>query len=123
MAILDIQLFGALVRTVVPANIYKIFGQRVVAERNSLGLSQDALAQRVGLSRASIANIEAGRQRVLLHQVIALAQALEVRAPGDFFMIDIRPNSRQGPMNEIRFHGSTLTSTEMDSLSRLVESA
>jgi hypothetical protein len=32
----------------------------------------------VGLSRTSIANIEAGRQKILLHQLLDLAAAVEV---------------------------------------------
>lgn len=105
------------------ADIYKFFGQRVLAERTALGLSQDDLARRVDLSRASIANIEAGRQRVLLHQVLALAHALGSRSPGDFFTVDIRADPRHGPANEVQFNGSLLTPHEVDALSRLVESA
>lgn len=43
-------------------------------------LTQDALAQRVGLSRASVANVERGRQRVPLHMLYLFARALEVDA-------------------------------------------
>jgi DNA-binding XRE family transcriptional regulator len=41
------------------------------------GLSQDVLAQRVGLTRSSIANLEAGRQRSALHLFVAICQALD----------------------------------------------
>lgn len=51
-------------------------GARVRLIRETLGLSQDDLSKRVGLKRASIANIEVGRQRFLLDGVEDFAKAL-----------------------------------------------
>lgn len=45
-----------------------------------LGLKQEDLALRVPLSRASIANVEAGRQAVPLHHLMELAEALGAAA-------------------------------------------
>lgn len=53
-------------------------GQRVRALRCDRGLTQLALAARSGISRPSIANLEAGRQNVGLDRLLALASALEV---------------------------------------------
>lgn len=58
-------------------SIYRRFGRAVASRRIALKLTQSALGDLVGLSRASIANIESGRQNVLLHQVYSLAGALE----------------------------------------------
>lgn len=44
-------------------------------------MTQAALAAQVGLSRASIANIERGRQSVLLHNALDLASALGLQLP------------------------------------------
>jgi DNA-binding XRE family transcriptional regulator len=52
------------------------FGIKVRQIREVLDITQDDLAKRVGLSRASIANIEVGRQRVLLDDVEKFANAL-----------------------------------------------
>lgn len=57
-------------------SLYKSFGHAVAARRTAQKLTQLELGERVGLSRASIANIESGRQNVLLHQVYRLASAL-----------------------------------------------
>jgi transcriptional regulator with XRE-family HTH domain len=51
-------------------------GMRIRLIREALGLSQDELSKRVNLRRASIANIETGRQRFLLDGVEDFARAL-----------------------------------------------
>lgn len=56
--------------------VYKAFGKAVSTRRKALDLTQAQLASKVNMSRASIANIESGRQNVLLHHVYALAGAL-----------------------------------------------
>ena len=53
-------------------------GERVRALRAGRGLTQLRLAQRSGISRPSIANVEAGRQNVSLRQLCALATAFGV---------------------------------------------
>jgi len=57
--------------------IYKAFGRAVCTRRKELKLTQALLAARVGMSRASIANLESGRQNVLLHHAYHLAAALK----------------------------------------------
>jgi len=61
-----------------PESIYSVFGRRLRELREQHGISQLELAEMSGLTRASIANVESGRQRVLLHQVLRFAQALQV---------------------------------------------
>ena len=58
--------------------VYRGFGAAIAARRKALGKTQDYLATAVGLSRASLANIERGKQRVFLHQILALADALQL---------------------------------------------
>jgi DNA-binding XRE family transcriptional regulator len=57
--------------------VYKEFGQRVRTGRATSKLTQDMLANQIGLSRTSITNIESGKQAVLLHQVYDIAKALD----------------------------------------------
>lgn len=56
--------------------VHRQVGLRVEAIRNALGINQAELAKRTGWTRSSIANIETGRQRLLLDGVERLAQAL-----------------------------------------------
>jgi len=55
--------------------VYLQFGLRVKQLRESLGWKQEDIATKVGLTRASIANIESGKQRVLLDDVTKFARA------------------------------------------------
>lgn len=54
---------------------YVQFGAKVRAMREAIGITQDDLAKRIGLTRTSVVNIESGKQRVLLHHVDAFAKA------------------------------------------------
>ena len=47
-------------------------------KRRALGLTQQQLANQLGISRASLANVETGRQRILVHQLYELADQLSV---------------------------------------------
>ena len=58
--------------------VYEAFGTQVRNERGKLGWTQLDLSRRIGLTRGSVANIEAGRQSVLLHQFLAIAAALKL---------------------------------------------
>lgn len=55
--------------------VYRQFGSKLESMRMALGLSQAELAKRVKLTRASVSNIEAGKQRVLLADVERFATA------------------------------------------------
>ena len=59
-------------------SIYSALGEAVAIRRKAIGLTQAQVAVKVGISRASIANIESGRQKVLLHQVYLFAEALKL---------------------------------------------
>ena len=58
--------------------IYRHIGEKMRQARELHGTTQDALASRANLTRTSVSNIEAGRQRVTIHALLAMAAALEV---------------------------------------------
>lgn len=60
------------------SSFYKSLGDLIRRRRKQLKLTQEALAARLRVSRASIANIETGRQKVLVHQLFELAAALKM---------------------------------------------
>jgi transcriptional regulator with XRE-family HTH domain len=72
--------------------IYKTIGGIIRQRRRRLELPQTTLAARLGISRASLASIETGRQRVLVHHLYALAEALDMK-PGDLLPQMIKSRS------------------------------
>lgn len=55
---------------------YKGFGKAIVVARKEVSVTQDKLGLSIGLSRTSVTNMEAGKQRVLLHTILLIASAL-----------------------------------------------
>jgi transcriptional regulator with XRE-family HTH domain len=56
---------------------YAAVGRRIPKARTG-SLTQEALATKTALTRTSIINIEKGRQQILLHTLVGIAQALRV---------------------------------------------
>jgi len=58
---------------------YAEVGRRVRDRRNKLGLTQEELGRLLSppTTRVSVANIEAGKQRILSHTLVQLAEALK----------------------------------------------
>lgn len=67
-----------------PGSLYEAIGNNIRRIRLRRGITQEALAGLTSLSRASIANIEKGRQRLLVHTLWEIARALDVD-PGELF--------------------------------------
>lgn len=67
-------------------HVYRNLGSRIRELRRSLHQTQDQLARQVNMSRASLANIEAGRQQVLVHHLFALAAALQLDSPAQLLL-------------------------------------
>lgn len=58
--------------------LYRGVGKRVRLLRTRARMTQEQLADSLGVTRSSIANLEAGRQRSPLHLYVGIAQALGV---------------------------------------------
>jgi len=60
------------------AEIYERVGKNLAARRKELERTQSFVANKAGISRPSLANIETGNQTITLHQLYKLAAALEL---------------------------------------------
>ena len=58
--------------------LYREIGGMICRRRRALDLTQAKLAAKLGMSRGALANIETGRQNLLLHQLYRFAAALEM---------------------------------------------
>lgn len=74
------------------SEFYKQIGESIRFRRGK-NLSQEALASAVGLTRTSISNIESGRQKMLLHTLVDIADALKVDASQ---LLPTRPAAPEG---------------------------
>lgn len=60
--------------------LYATIGKLIRVHRQQLGLTQEQVANLLSMSRASVANIENGRQKLLVHTLFDFATALQVDA-------------------------------------------
>lgn len=58
--------------------IYRHIGAQIRAKRRKLKWKQELLASKLAISRGSLANIEIGNQRVLVHQLYKFAAELNL---------------------------------------------
>jgi transcriptional regulator with XRE-family HTH domain len=106
-------------------DLYAEFGRIIRVARTRASLSQADLGRAVGLSRASVANIEAGRQHVALDQLFDFAQAL------NYEPIELLPSFTSGQVNsripgldkEVERHGldPRMTAVLAEIMSRALE--
>lgn len=71
--------------------LYELIGNKLRGRREELRLTQAQIAERLGVTRTSITNIESGTQRVPLHVLLEIVDLLEVS------LYDVLPD-----MSEIR---------------------
>ena len=100
--------------------LYRALGQNVARLRKAKQLTQAEVAAAIGLTRASLANIETGRQKVLLHNVFMLANAL-----GCASILDLIPASFTfaGEDKPVTVHGSPLSEHQLAAVDRFVRAA
>ncbi|UVI39671.1 helix-turn-helix transcriptional regulator [Qipengyuania spongiae] len=102
--------------------IYVALGEAVLVRRKHLGLTQAQVAKKVGVSRESIANIEAGRQRVLLHHVYGLARALDLKVITDLIPATPPRASGEAAM-AVKVSGALVSDTQKSDIERLLNLA
>lgn len=68
---------------------YEAIGEKIKEARKLRNFNQDILADKLGISRVSLGNIEAGKQRIPLHVLLDICESLNVT------MNDIVPQANQ----------------------------
>jgi len=96
--------------------LYREVGKRVKTAREAAKLTQESLANRLALKRTSVTNIESGRQKLLVHTLVQLADALQVPIetlvppPGDSSR-DLGALLKQRPQDEQAWVRAVLSSS------------
>jgi transcriptional regulator with XRE-family HTH domain len=101
--------------------LYRRLGRAVAKRREELGMTQGEVAEKLGLSRASLANLESGRQRIMVHQLFALVNALKLNS-----ILDLVPETWMPtePLPEIKVTGGpALNPRERSAVASLIASA
>lgn len=58
--------------------LYKLLGEKIKKRREELQLNQNDLSEKAGVGRASISNIESGRQKPPLSVIYSICNALDI---------------------------------------------
>ena len=99
--------------------LYKVVGASVAAQRKKLNLTQAEVAKEIGLTRASLANIETGRQKFMLHHIYKLANALSVPSVADLIPPDFTFTAE--PEN-IQLSGSSINDAQRAQVTQFLRS-
>lgn len=97
--------------------LYRRLGRAVADRRREIGFTQKTVAEKLGLSRASLANLENGRQRIMVHQLFALVNALKLKS-----ILDLVPEAwiPPEPLPDIKISGSTLSPQQQSAVETLL---
>jgi transcriptional regulator with XRE-family HTH domain len=101
--------------------LYRRLGRAVAKRREELEMTQAEVAEKLGLSRASLANLESGRQRIMVHQVFGLVNALKLDS-----ILDLVPETwaPAEPLPEMKVTGGpALSAQEQSAVASLLTSA
>lgn len=104
-------------------SIYAGLGQAVATRRKMMKLTQAQVAKAIGISRASIANIESGRQKVLLHQVYGLVKALELKSITELVPATLSKAGDGAAPEKMEVWGAPVSEAQMPAVEQLLKSA
>lgn len=100
-------------------DLYRKVGSLLRERRKACALTQEVLSQQMNISRAALANIEAGRQQMLVHQVFAAAIAL------DCSLMDLLPSPQELESPDVALGAKLpkdLSADQRDQVLRLINS-
>ena len=100
---------------------YYEIGQRIRKIRKAHGLSQEELAEKVGISTTHMSHIETGNTKLSLPVLVSVASVLEVQT--DDLLFEQTNASRSNALNEIAGLLDTCSSQELKIIQDIVRAA
>jgi transcriptional regulator with XRE-family HTH domain len=91
-------------------------GQRILARRKALGLTQDDLAEKIGVTPPMISNLEQGKKAIRPDNLAKVCKALDVST--DFILYGSNSDSRINDVVEKLPH---LTDAELQVVSDMID--
>lgn len=101
-------------------NYFEI-GQRIRKFRKAGGLSQDQLAEKIGISITHMSHIETGNTKLSLPVLVSIAEALEVRT--DDLLYDSARTGRVKLIEELASELEDCGTDELKALTDILKSA
>lgn len=86
---------------------YSNLGKKIQQERGRLKKTQEQLADYLDLNRTSVTNIEKGKQRILLHTFLQIADFLEME-PNDLIPVSEGPRKAKKLSNMVPTEASDI---------------
>ena len=102
-----------------PQDIYTEVGRSIRRYRRGMHRTQQQVAAQIGLSRASLANIESGHQWVRLHHLYAIAEVLDLDSP-TVLMPPLKPAPQHTELSELPLPKEGLTDKQRLEVLRLL---
>ncbi len=99
--------------------VYQKIGSLIQLQRKLLDMKQHDLARKLGISRGSLANIETGRQSILVHQLYKFAETLDLD-PTDL-LPPARPPAAKQDLTDVM--PADLDRRHQEQLTRLINGA
>jgi transcriptional regulator with XRE-family HTH domain len=83
-------------------DLIEMIGSRIQEIRNTKGLTQDQLSEKVGISSKYLSSIERGKENPTLNTILKLARSLDVKLDEFFIHLEIEnPAKRKSMIIEI----------------------
>jgi transcriptional regulator with XRE-family HTH domain len=98
---------------------YKI-GQKIRKYRKAHGLSQEQLAEQIGISVTHMSHIETGNTKLSLQVFVEIARCLEV--PADELLFE-HPSTRKTSLNELEDILETCSTTQLRIITDIARAA
>ena len=102
-----------------PQDLYSEVGSNIRRYRRGMHRTQQQVAAQIGLSRASLANIESGHQWVRLHHLYAIAEVLDLDSP-TVLMPPLKPAPQHTELSELPLPKEGLTNKQRLEVLRLL---
>ena len=102
-----------------PQDLYSEVGSNIRRYRRGMHRTQQQVAAQIGLSRASLANIESGHQWVRLHHLYAIAEVLDLDSP-TALMPPLKPAPQHAELSELPLPKEGLTDKQRLEVLRLL---